>query len=82
MIIDELKDRLSRDPFQPFLVRASSGKTYTIRNPSLVVPMKSWLFIAHANSDRSDTVPYLHISGVESLSNGHSTRGTRARRRS
>lgn len=82
MIVAEIRDRLAREPLQAFLVRASNGKEYVIRDPALVVPMKSWLFIAHANSDRSVTVPYLHISGVESLANGHTARRSRRRGRS
>jgi hypothetical protein len=33
--------------------------------------MRSRLFIALPNSDRSIYVPYLHIAALETLANGH-----------
>ena len=71
MAMDDLRDLLTRDPFQPFRVRLTSGDHYDVRNPSLAVMMKSRLFIALPNSDRSIYVPYLHIAALETLSNGH-----------
>lgn len=80
MIADTIRDKLNREPFEPFIIRASSGKAYAVTNPDLVVLMKSSIFLAAPNSDRSATLPYLHIAGVESSSNGHK-RSPRGRRR-
>ncbi len=79
MIADALRERLNREPFEPFVVRASSGQGYRVNNPDLVVLMRSSVFIAEPNSDRAATVPYLHIAGVESATNGHPRRGRRRR---
>ncbi len=82
MIIDAIREFMSREPFHPFRIRASSGKSYLVTNPSLVVPMKSWVFIAAPNSDKFATVPYLHVASVEGMGNGHSKRApTRKPRR-
>ncbi len=74
MAMDDLKDLLTRDPFQPFRVRLTSGDHYDVRDPSLTVMMKSRLFIALPRSDRSVVVPYLHIAALETLANGRTKR--------
>jgi hypothetical protein len=70
MLATDLKERLLRDPFEPFRIRSSSGKTYDITQPFLVALMKSKVFIAAPNSDRWDELSYLHIAALESLSLG------------
>jgi len=79
MIIDRIRELLSADPFEPFRVRASSGRANEVYDPTLVVVMKSKLFIAEPNSDRAATVPFSHISGVKTGANG---RARRPRKRS
>ncbi len=81
MIAETIREKLAQGPFEPFVVRASSGAAYRVSNPDLVVLMRSKVFIAVPNSDRSATVPYLHIAGVEEVGNGHPRRTPRARRR-
>ncbi|MCI0365882.1 MAG: hypothetical protein L0Y44_00100 [Phycisphaerales bacterium] len=80
MIADTIRERLEQVPFERFQIRASSGQTYPVANPGLVVLMKSSMFIAARNSDRAATVPYLHIAAVEEVRNGH-PRSKRRRRR-
>jgi len=79
MTIDSIRELLAREPFQPFRIRASSGAAYSIRNPELVVVQRSQIFIAEANSDRFNLVPFLHVAGVEFLGNGHPRRPGKAR---
>ncbi|HEX2837871.1 MAG TPA: hypothetical protein VHN77_07065 [Phycisphaerales bacterium] len=67
MIADAIRERLSKDPFKPFHVRTSGGQAYKVADPSLVVMMKSQVFIAEPRSDRAVTIPYLHVAAV-----GHS----------
>jgi hypothetical protein len=81
MIAQLIKERLSTEPFQPFKVRASSGRKYAVTNPDLVVMMKSSIFIAAPNSDRAATIPYLHIAAIEDGENGTGRNGRRKRRR-
>jgi len=80
MAMDDLNDLLNREPFQPFRVRLTSGDHYDIRDPSLAVMMKSRLFIAMPNSDRSVLVPFLHIAALETLSNGRKSPGSRRKK--
>ena len=72
--MDDLRELLTRDPFQPFRVRLTSWDHYDVRDPSLAVMMKSRLFLALPNSDRSVHVPYLHIAALETLANGRTKR--------
>ncbi len=78
-IAANIREKLAREPFQPFRVRVTSGDAYVVRNPALVVLMKSELFIAHPNSDRHAFIPLLHVAAVEGLgrSNGNRPRASR-----
>jgi len=80
MIQETIREKLEQVPFVPFLIRASSGHAYKVTDPSLVVLMKTKVFVAEPRSDRSATVPYLHVAGVEESGNGTS-RGVRQRRK-
>lgn len=81
MIAETIREKLGHEPFEPFLIRASSGKAYRVADPSLVVLMKTKMFIAEPRSDRATTVPYLHITAVEESSNGHARGSPRKRKR-
>jgi hypothetical protein len=78
MDTEDLRNVLTRDPFEPFRVRLTSGDHYDIRDLLAAALMKSRLFIALPRSDRSVYVPYLHIAALETLENG---RGGRSRGR-
>jgi hypothetical protein len=81
MIASTIRERLDREPFEPFRVRLSSGDSYVVSDPHVVALMKSEIFIAFPNSDRWVSVPWLHVAAVESVSNGHPRRTPRGRRR-
>ncbi|MFM9957037.1 MAG: hypothetical protein ACKVZJ_03105 [Phycisphaerales bacterium] len=70
MIAADIKERLAREPFEPFRIRSSSGEAYEIPSPFLVAMMKSKIFIAFPNSDRWAELSYLHVASLESASNG------------
>lgn len=74
MIVETIREKLGQVPFAPFLVRASSGQSYKVSSPGLVVLMKSKMLIAEPRSDHSATVPYLQIAGVEESGNGRAGR--------
>jgi hypothetical protein len=71
MIATDIIELLDRDPFEPFRICLGSGESYEVVNPHMVALGKSRAFIAVANSDRQALVPYLHISALETMSNGH-----------
>ena len=80
MIVNSIRDKLNRHPFEPFHIRSSSGKSYLIASPDLVVLMKTEIFVAAPNSDRSAQIPYLHVASLEMNSNGHAKRTKRKRK--
>lgn len=79
MIADTLRERLGREPFEPFVIRASSGQVVLVASPDLAVLMKSEVFVAAPNSDKWAQIPFLHIAGIESA-NGHGRRRRPGRR--
>jgi hypothetical protein len=81
MTADNIREKLVREPFQPFRLRLASGDSYTIRSPGLVVVMKSELFIAHPNSDRHTFIPMWHVAAVESLAGTNGNGRGRHKRR-
>ena len=62
----ELRDRLDRDPFEPFRVNTADGKHYDITDPQLVVPTDTRLFIVFARDGFTDIV-LRHITSIQSL---------------
>ncbi len=80
-MIEDIKDLLERQPFEPFRIRLSSGDAYQVRNPHAVALLRNRLFIVVPNgqNDRWTFLSYLHIAAVETIGNG--TRPSRRRRR-
>lgn len=67
MIAETLKDLLTREPFRPFRIITSGGKSYDVMTPELLVAMRSELFIALPDGDHFVFCPYRNIASVESL---------------
>lgn len=64
---------MARDPFEPFIIRASRGQAILVARPELAVVMRNEIFIAAPNSDHWDQLPFLHVAGLEKA-NGHGGR--------
>jgi hypothetical protein len=77
----DIRERLARDPFEPFRIRGSSGESYPVLSPFSVAMMKSKIFIAAPNSDRWAELSYLHIAAIESLNGEHKAASRRRGRR-
>jgi len=80
MIAQTIRDRLQREPFEPFIIRSSSGEAVRVARPELAVLMKTEVFVAAPNSDDWTQLPYLHIAGIESDRNGNGRRSGRKRK--
>jgi hypothetical protein len=80
MTADTIRVFLDREPFQPFRVRASSGAACDVRNPGLVVVLKSKVLVAEPRSDRYALIPFLHVAGIELISNGRAHQSRKPRR--
>ena len=80
MIRHEIEELLLQHPFEPFLIQATSGERYEVRNSALGALLKSAMFIAFPNSDRRVIIPFLHVASVEILNGRHrSAAGKRKR---
>lgn len=76
MNIEILKELLARRPFEPFLIRLSSGDTYEVRHPEMAWLLKTGLYVAlpPIQDDLPDRAAYcalLHIAAVEPLALSH-----------
>ncbi len=76
-----LVEMLDREPFEAFRICLSSGESYEVRNPHTVALMKSRVFVALPDSERSAFVSYLHISALETIGGGNGRNGKHRKRR-
>lgn len=74
MLPKELEERITREPFQPFRIRTSSGEAYDVTAPLSVAMMKSKAFVVERKTDRWAEISYLHITAFESIAAGSTTK--------
>lgn len=75
MTLDNLRERLRRQPFKPLRVCTSDGKAYDVLHPEMMMLTKTWVSIAiYDQSASSDEVPDrdvhispMHITATEDL---------------
>lgn len=78
MNAEEIRNLLSREPFEAFRLCLSKGEAYDIRDPQSVALMKNRIFVALPDGERWVFIACLHIAAAEALGNG-STRRKRGR---
>ncbi len=81
MIRDNIRELLDRDPFVPFRLAFSSGMHYDVVDPQMTVLLKSEIFIAFPDGERSSLIPLLHVTSVETPVNGRRRRTPRRKGR-
>lgn len=72
MSATEIRELVSREPFEPFRLRLSSGDVYAVKDPRAIAIMKSRLFLALSGDDWV-FIP-LHIAAIENGGNGRAKR--------
>jgi hypothetical protein len=77
---ENIEALLKREPFVPFRLVMTSGKTYEVATPGSAMPLKSEVFVVFPDGERWAHVPYLHIASIETLANGRGRRTTRRKR--
>jgi hypothetical protein len=79
MISKSIRERISRVPFEPFIIHARIGERYSVNRPHAVALLKSEVFIAMGKTDEWVQLPYLHVAGIESrgATPGRSAQGKR-----
>lgn len=66
-MIDQIRELLHRDPFQPFRIILTSGDRYDVGNPDLVALSQSYVFYVFPKSDRMAWLRLNQIASVETL---------------
>jgi hypothetical protein len=71
-MIDQIREHLDREPFQPFRIVVSSGDRYDVVEPHAVAIAQSYLFYCFPRSDRSAHIRLNQVVAMESLpDSGH-----------
>ena len=78
---ENIRELLNREPFLPFRLIMTSGKTYEVVSPNSAALLKSEVFVVFPDGERWAHVPFLHIASIETLANGRGRRTTRRKRR-
>ena len=78
---ENIQELLNREPFLPFRLIMSSGKTYEVVSPNSAALLKSEVFVVFPDGERWAHVPFLHIASIETVTNGRGRRTTRRKRR-
>lgn len=78
---ENIRELLDREPFLPFRLIMTSGKTYEVASPNSAMLLKSEVFVVFPDGERWAHVPFLHIASVETVANGRGRRNGRSRRK-
>jgi hypothetical protein len=78
---DDIRELLDRDLFMPFRLVLSSGMQYDVLDPQMTVLLKSEIFVAFPDGERSSLIPLLHVTSVETPANGRRRRTPRRKGR-
>lgn len=78
---ENIRQMLDREPFLPFRLIMTSGKTYEVASPNSAALLKSEVFVVFPDGERWAHVPFLHIASIETVTNGRGRRTTRRKRR-
>lgn len=66
-MLDQMKEALRREPFQPFRIITTSGDRYDVLDPLSVAVAETYLFYAFPKSDRSAHLRLNQIVAIETL---------------
>jgi hypothetical protein len=67
MNVAVIREFILRRPFEPFVIRMSSGESHEIRHPECVALGKTRVFVSYPEEDRLVHCSLLHITSVKSL---------------
>jgi len=74
----EIQELLEKEPFAPFRLMLSNGKSHDVVRPGNAVVLKREVFLAFPDGEHWALIPLLHIAAIESIRNG---KGARRRRK-
>lgn len=74
---DEIQELLEKEPFAPFRLMLSNGKSHDVLRPGTAMVLKREIFLAFPDGEHWALIPLLHIASVESIRNGKNGRRRR-----
>lgn len=66
MTKQELRERLDKEPFEPFRINTTDGKHFDVADPQLVVPMETRVFIVFPD-ERWTLIAMRHVTSLEGV---------------
>jgi hypothetical protein len=67
MNMEAIRERLTRRPFEPFVLRLSNGDAHEVRHPENLALGKNRLIVVDPNLDRVVHVSLIHVNSIEAL---------------
>jgi hypothetical protein len=67
MNADAIREMLRREPFQPFVIRLSSGESHEVRHPECLAIGKGRIAITDPDADRVAVCSLVHVTSIEFL---------------
>lgn len=73
MSAQAILDAIHGQPFVPFKIHLSDGRSYDIRHPELIKVGRSYVMVFYPTAknfeiiDRDDTLSLLHITGLQPI---------------
>jgi hypothetical protein len=62
-----IREFILRRPFEPFVIRMSSGETHEVHHPECIALGKTRVYVSYPDEDRLVYCSLLNITSVESL---------------
>jgi hypothetical protein len=66
-MLKEIEELLNREPFQPFRVTLTSGQSYEVRVPQMVVLEKDVIYFYHPRSDLKSILRLNQLAALDMI---------------
>jgi hypothetical protein len=65
MNMETVRERLNRQPLEPFLLRMSNGETHEVRHPECIALGKNRIVVSFPDQDRFVHLPLIQVNAIE-----------------
>lgn len=67
MNMETIREWQNRRPFEPFVLRMSTGEAYEVRHPECLALGKNRLIVIDPATDRAVHLALIHVNAIEAL---------------
>jgi hypothetical protein len=67
MNMEAIREWVTRQPFEPFVVRLSNGESHEVRHPENIALGKNRIILVHPETDRVVHCALIHVNSIEAL---------------